>query len=63
VALLEIPMEAERTERVPANRFGNLWRFGPEVADWARERIGPVVPVALELGAYRGTVLECRKRG
>jgi SAM-dependent methyltransferase len=60
-ALLEIPFDRgrERSERQPPDHFGNVWSFGRDLLDELRERIGAVEEVALEEGAYRGTLLVC----
>lgn len=61
-ALLEIPFdpERERSERQPPDHFGNVWSFGRDLLDKLRDRFGGVETVALEEGAYRGTLLVCR---
>jgi SAM-dependent methyltransferase len=61
-ALLEIPFDPARphSESHSPNAFGNVWRFGSELPDVAREHFGEVDVLFYREGRYRGQLLICR---
>jgi SAM-dependent methyltransferase len=60
-ALLEIPFDPRRevSQHQPANRFGNVWKFGADLLEVVRPRFATVQVDALSEGAYRGHLLVC----
>jgi SAM-dependent methyltransferase len=63
VALLEIPFDPARreSESQPPAAFGNVWRFGAELPDVAREHFGEVDVLSYREGRHRGTLFICRR--
>jgi SAM-dependent methyltransferase len=55
-ALLEIP----RSESQPPGAFGNVWRFGADLPDVARESFAEVDVLSYREGNHRGQLLICR---
>ncbi|HST55763.1 MAG TPA: methyltransferase domain-containing protein [Solirubrobacteraceae bacterium] len=64
-ALLEIPHDPARprSESQPPGAFGNVWRFGADLPDVAREHFGEVDVLSYREGGFRGQLLTCRKLG
>jgi SAM-dependent methyltransferase len=62
VALLEIPFDPTRprSENHAPNAFGNVWRFGAELPDVAREHFGEVDVLLYQEGRHRGQLFVCR---
>jgi SAM-dependent methyltransferase len=62
VALLEIPYNKHvpETQPAPANRYGNVWSFGADLADAMRERLPRVEVLPMQWGAYSSEVFVCR---
>jgi SAM-dependent methyltransferase len=61
-ALLEIPFDAARprSESQPPGAFGNVWRFGADLPDVARESFAEVDVLSYREGNHRGQLLICR---
>lgn len=61
-ALLEIPFDPTRREsrRHPPAAYGNVWRFGSELPDVAREHFDEVDVLSYREGQYGGQLLVCR---
>jgi SAM-dependent methyltransferase len=62
VALLEIPFDPTHphSESHAPNAFGNVWRFGSELPDVAREYFGEVDVLSYQEGGHRGQLFICR---
>jgi SAM-dependent methyltransferase len=61
-ALLEIPFDPAqpRSQSQPPAAFGNVWRFGAELPDLAREHFAEVDVLCYREGAHRGHLFICR---
>ena len=61
-ALLEIPFDPalSRSQSQPPAAFGNVWRFGAELPDLAREHFGEVDVLCYREGRHRGHLFICR---
>jgi SAM-dependent methyltransferase len=61
-ALLEIPFDPAqpRSQSQPPAAFGNVWRFGAELPDRAREHFGEVDVLCYREGRHRGHLFICR---
>jgi len=61
-ALLEIPFNPalERSERHPPDHFGNVWRFGADLADRIAAHFAHVELVELGEAQYVGRLFVCR---
>jgi SAM-dependent methyltransferase len=61
-ALLEIPFDPAlpRSQSQPPAAFGNVWRFGAELPDLAREHFGEVDVLCYREGRHRGHLFICR---
>jgi SAM-dependent methyltransferase len=61
-ALLEIPFDTSRprSESQPPGAFGNVWRFGSDLPDVAREHFGEVDVLLYQEGRHRGQLFNCR---
>lgn len=62
IALLEIPFDTAlpRSQSQPPAAFGNVWRFGAELPDLAREHFGEVDVLCYREGRHRGHLFSCR---
>jgi SAM-dependent methyltransferase len=60
-ALLEIPFDpaVARSESHAPNAFGNVWRFGSDLPDVAREYFGGVDVLSYLEGRHRGQLFIC----
>jgi SAM-dependent methyltransferase len=60
-ALLEIPFDPARprSESHAPNAFGNVWRFGADLPDVAREHFGEVDVLFYQEGRHRGQLFLC----
>lgn len=63
VALLEIPYDPKRarSERTPANHFGNVWKFGQSLLDEMRTLFPKTEILPFEDGVFRGEILVAGK--
>jgi SAM-dependent methyltransferase len=63
IALLEIPHDPARprSESQPPGAFGNVWRFGADLPDAAREHFTEVDVLSYREGAFQGQLLTCRQ--
>ncbi len=63
-ALLEIPFKPslERSERHPANSFGNVWSFGADLPAKVGEHFDGVRLVEMREGAYFGRLHVCEQQ-
>jgi len=61
-ALLEIPFDPAlpRSQSQPPAAFGNVWRFGAELPDLAREHLAEVDVLSYREGRHRGHLFICR---
>ncbi|HEY7830570.1 MAG TPA: methyltransferase domain-containing protein [Solirubrobacteraceae bacterium] len=61
-ALLEIPFDPAqpRSHSQPPAAFGNVWRFGAELPEQAREHFGEVDVLSYREGRHRGHLFICR---
>jgi SAM-dependent methyltransferase len=61
-SLLEIPFDSAlpRSHSQPPAAFGNVWRFGAELPDLAREHFGEVDVLCYREGRHRGHLFICR---
>jgi len=61
-ALLEIPFDPAlpRSQSQPPAAFGNVWRFGAELPELAREHFGEVDVLCYREGRHRGQLFICR---
>ena len=61
-ALLEIPFDLARRESQsqPPAAYGNVWRFGSELPDVAREHFDEVDVLSYREGRHGGQLLICR---
>jgi SAM-dependent methyltransferase len=61
-ALLEIPFDAAlpRSQSQPPAAFGNVWRFGAELPDLARQHFSEVDVLCYREGRHRGHLFSCR---
>lgn len=61
-ALLEIPFDPalQRSRSQPPAAFGNVWRFGAELPDLAREHFSEVDVLCYREGRHRGHLFICR---
>jgi SAM-dependent methyltransferase len=61
-ALLEIPFDPAqpRSQSQPPAAFGNVWRFGAELPDLAREHFSEVDVLCYREGRHRGHLFICR---
>lgn len=61
-ALLEIPFDQARrnSESQPPGAYGNVWRFGSELPDVAREHFDEVDVLSYREGRHSGQLLICR---
>jgi SAM-dependent methyltransferase len=61
-ALLEIPFDPAlpRSRSQPPAAFGNVWRFGAELPDLARQHFGEVDVLCYREGRHRGHLFICR---
>ncbi len=61
-ALLEIPFDPSlpRSQSQPPAAFGNVWRFGAELPDLAREHFSEVDVLCYREGRHRGHLFICR---
>jgi SAM-dependent methyltransferase len=62
VALLEIPFDPAlaRSESHTPNAFGNVWRFGSELPDVARQHFAEVDILFYQEGRHKGQLFVCR---
>jgi SAM-dependent methyltransferase len=62
IALLEIPFDpaSPRSESHSPNAFGNVWRFGSELPDIARQHFSEVDVLSYLEGRHRGQLFICR---
>jgi SAM-dependent methyltransferase len=60
-AFIEAPIDQGRaeSERQPADRYGNVWRFGRDLPERVGQAFGRVEVVPLREGGYAGTLLAC----
>jgi SAM-dependent methyltransferase len=61
-ALLEIPFDPSRrdSQSQPPAAYGNVWRFGAELPDVAREHFDEVDVLSYREGRHNGQLLICR---
>jgi SAM-dependent methyltransferase len=61
-ALLEVPFDPARRESQsqPPAAYGNVWRFGSELPDVAREHFDEVDVLSYREGRHSGQLLICR---
>jgi SAM-dependent methyltransferase len=61
-ALLEIPFSParSRSESQPPGAYGNVWRFGADLPEHAREHFAEVDVLSYREGAFRGQLFICR---
>jgi SAM-dependent methyltransferase len=61
-ALLEIPFSParSRSESQPPGAYGNVWRFGADLPEHAREYFMEVDVLSYREGAFRGQLFICR---
>jgi SAM-dependent methyltransferase len=61
-ALLEIPFDPalSRSQSQPPAAFGNVWRFGAELPELAREHFAEVDVLCYREGRHRGQLFICR---